>query len=161
MPLPSEVKIYSSTNMLGGEITTQEIPDDALHAVFPPIDGATAQEGKIEYACIYLKNVSSDTLFRVRIYIKSQPDSRSIKESFAIGFDPQPGSPVQTIDNITTAPSGVNFTTPTSEDDAIEIPIFPAGEVRAIWLRRTIPAGTQPTGIAKCVLGISFVKVVT
>ena len=42
-----------------------------------------------------------------------------------------------------------------------EIPIFPAGEVQALWLRRTIPAGTQPTGVAKCVLGISFVMAMT
>ncbi len=49
----------------------------------------------------------------------------------------------------------------TKETKTKEIPIFPAGEVQALWLRRTIPAGTQPTGVAKCVLGISFVKVVT
>ncbi len=162
MPLPPEIKIYASTNMLGGAITTQEIPDDGLHAVFPPISGDVAAAGGTEYACIYIKNVSAETLFRVKIYIKSQPDTgRTVKESFAIGFDPDVGSPVQSIPNLNTPPSGVQFDTPTSADTAIEIPLFPPGAVQALWLKRTIPAGTQPAGVAKCVLSFSFIKIVT
>jgi len=158
MPLPSGIRIMASTDMRGGNVTTTEIPDDALHAVFPPIDGAAAQGGKTEYACVYLVNTSNTTLFRVRIYIKSQPDGRTVREVFAIGLDPQTGSPVQSIPNINTAPSGVTFSSPTKEEEALEIPIFPSGSVRALWLRRTIPPNTEPASIAKCVLGISFVK---
>ena len=48
----------------------------------------------------------------------------------------------QTIANETTAPTSVTFTEPASAAAGLALGDIPAGQHRAIWLRRTVTAGS-------------------
>lgn len=160
MALPSEVVIRASTQMLGGAYG-DVLPDNALHAIFPPISKEFAEHGGVDYACVFIQNATQDTtLYNVRIYIKKQPDgAREIKERFQIGLDPKFGSPVQTIPNRTTAPENVIFYDAEDYASALEIGVLPSGALQAIWIKRIVQPNTQPTPDTSCVLQIEFVKV--
>lgn len=160
MPLPAEITIRASAQMLGGA-PGDVLPDNALHAIMPPISKELAERGGTDYACIYIQNSSTNTtLYNVRIYILRQPDGgREVKEKFEIGLDPKYGSPVQTIPNRTTAPQNVTFYDAKDFSTAIEIGVLPAGGMQAIWLKRTIPPKTEPSVDTNCVLQIEYAKV--
>ena len=144
MPYSSgDIKFYASAGMLGGGIGNI-LPDNAMHAVFPPLTAEDLSSGLTDYACIYIKNTTTNkTFYRVRIYIATPPDSRSKKETISLGLDPQTGSPVQAIPNRTTPPQNVTFFTPLNYATGLEIGVLPPGGAQAIWLRRQVPAGAD------------------
>lgn len=47
----------------------------------------------------------------------------------------------QTVANESTAPAGVSFSAPSTADSGLALGSIPAGQHKAIWLRRTITAG--------------------
>lgn len=159
MPLPAEIVIRASTQMLGGAYG-DILPDNALHAIFPPVSKEMAERGGEDYACVFIVNASSATLYNVRIYISQQPDGgREKKETVLIGLDPKFGSPVQSIPNRTTPPQNVTFYDASDFATGLEIAVLPAGEMQAIWLKRVVPAGTEPAVDTKAVLKIECAKV--
>jgi len=150
--LPGDIKIFgSSAGNLGGQ-PTAEIPDNSLHLLFPPLSRDDLASGKVEYRCFFVKNTTTDkTFFRVTIQVVEPPDgSRNPVETIAIGVDPVKGSPVQQIPNSTTAPEGVTF----FENQEVEIGMLGPGEEQAVWIRRTVPAGTPAGGFVRVTLQI-------
>lgn len=160
MGLPANIAIRASTQMLGGAYG-DVLPDNALHAIFPPVSKETAERGGTDYACVFIQNTSTNTtLYNVRIYIKQQPDgSRETKEQFQIGLDPKFGSPVQTIPNRTTAPQNVTFYDATDYTTALEIGVLPSGALQAVWIKRIVPAGTEPSVDTYCTLQVECMAV--
>lgn len=160
MGLPAEVVLRASTQMLGGAYG-DVLPDNALHAIFPPISKETAERGGTDYACVFIQNATNNTtLYNVRIYIKQQPDgNRKTRETFQIGLDPQSGSPVQSIPNRTTAPKDVTFYDASDYTTALEIGVLPSGALQAIWIKRIVPPGTEPTTDTSCTLQVEFMQV--
>jgi len=156
MPLPSQIAICASTQMLGGSVGNP-IPDDALNAIFSPIPEDVARNGGVQYACIFLKNVTNtNTLYNIKVWVETQPDGyRSVKETIQLGIEPTVGSPVQTIPNRSTAPQSVEFFDATASNP-IEIGNLPPAGVQAIWLKMTIPPGTKPSPDVRAVLRVEF-----
>lgn len=160
MPLPADIRIRASTQMLGGAYG-DVLPDNALHAIFPPISKELAEHGGEDYACVFIENSNtSQTLYNVRIYVAQQPDGgREIKEQFEIGLDPQYGSPVQTVPNRTTPPQNVTFFDAKDYATGLEIAVLPPGGMQALWIKRIIPPNTEPSVDTNAVLRIEYAKV--
>jgi len=51
-----DLKVYKSTNGLGGPITSTQIPSATFNNMFPALTRAEQAAGKDEYGCMYLKN---------------------------------------------------------------------------------------------------------
>lgn len=132
---------------IGDEISSTQITDNSLENLFDNIAPAEATAGLIDYRCFYLKNThASDDLDATVIWINSNTPSTTT--TIAIGLDPAgvgdgaatgvAATPV----NDVTAPAGVTFSTPTTEGAGLAIGQIDNGECQAVWVRRTITAGT-------------------
>lgn len=135
---------------LGGAISTTEVPT-SINDLFDAVTGQEASDGSIEYRCIYLKNTNgSSTLSDIALWI--QANTTSAYTTLDIGLDPAgigdgsstgvatQASPTDEV----TAPSGVTFNhspAPIDLSSGLAIGNLDAGEVQAIWLRRTVTAG--------------------
>ncbi len=146
-----DIKFFGSSGGNLGGSPTAEIPDNALHLVFPAISNEDLRSGRTEYRCIFIKNTTTDkTFFYVTVELTVPPDgTRSPVETIEIGVDPRRGTPVQQIPNSSVAPDGVVFS-----NRPVEVGTLSPQEVQAIWLKRTVPAGTPPGGIIKVTLKV-------
>lgn len=64
---------------------------------------------------------------------------------FDIGLDaPAGGNAFENPANVTSAPSGVSFSCPTEEADALLVGDMAAGAVHTVWLRLQVVAGSRP-----------------
>lgn len=155
MPYESgDIWFYASAGMLGGGIGNS-LPNNALHAILTPLSADDLSKGLTDYACIYIKNTTNNkTFYRVRVYLKTPPDSRTVKETIEIGLDPKSGSPVQSVPNRTTAPQGVSFSSPTNYASGIEIGVLPPGGEQALWIKRTVPPNCETSADVSFTLAV-------
>lgn len=129
-------------------------------------DDITAQEafiGDVEYRCVYVTNVHPTSSFiGVKIWIPEQPVGA---DDLAIGLDPAGvgnGSTTgvaTTIANEDTAPAGVTFSSPSTQGTGLSIIGLAAGEGQALWIRRTVPAGTatpEPNDESRIATSVAF-----
>lgn len=150
MPIAaSDIKLYKTTNGLGGVITATESVSGASGNVFDTFSGAETAAGGTFYACLYVKNEhDSLTAQAVETYIESETDHDGVNVSLAKGSSAVDGVE-PTITDKNTAPSSVTFAdtdTTTSDaltaDVAVSLPDLPAGSHVAVWVRMQIDAGT-------------------
>jgi hypothetical protein len=149
----SDLKIFLSggasnsnpNNSIGGIISSSEVSTTVMNNLFDNVSDAEAVAGDVEYRCIYLSNENAtDTLNAAAVFIQSNTPSGD--SAIAIGLDPAGignGSTTgvaATPANENTAPAGVTFSTPSDSGSALAIGTLDAGEVQAIWIRRTISA---------------------
>jgi hypothetical protein len=115
--------------------------------VFDNVTAAQALAGKVSYRCHYVLNShATDTAVDVRIWIKTPTPAG---DELAIGLGTSAiGSTEQTIANETTAPTSVSFSAPASYASSLVIGNLAAGQWKAVWQRRTVPAETRGTVIA-------------
>lgn len=131
---------------LGDQVSTTVITPASIGNIFDDVSGAEATAGDIEYRCIFvLNNHATLTLLGANAYITSQVASGA---SIDIGLDPaavsakgSASAQAATIANESTAPAGVTFSAPTSGSPLVIGDMAP-GQVKAIWLRRTVAAAT-------------------
>lgn len=129
---------------IGGAISTTEITDSSLHNLFDVVSGTEASSGDAEYRCFYIKNTHASLTWQtVKLWI--QTTTPSTDSVIAIGLDPVGISGTATAPGAEgTAPTGVTFTSPTSEGAALTLPgdgNLDLSEYIAVWLRRTISSG--------------------
>lgn len=150
MPLvAADIKIFKTTNNLGGAITANELVSATLNGLYDKFTGDETTAGGTFYACIYVKNDhGSITAENLRQFILSETDHAGINFSLGLGTSALNGVE-QTIANETTAPAGVTFgdtdTTTTgaaTQDDTLTLGDVPFGQHRAVWVRCVIDAGT-------------------
>lgn len=118
-----------------------------LNNLFADVSGADAQAGRVDYRCIFvLNNHGSLTLKNPVVWIKDEVAGGA---NIAISVDTTAASPknssqaqAKEIATETTAPSGQSFSSPTSKEAGLALGDIPPGYVKAIWIRRTVPAGT-------------------
>lgn len=140
--LPGDVKVFKSTNGLGGAITNDEVVSSVLHNVFDIVNKDESEVGSIEYRCIYLKNTNATSTFRaVQVFLKTQTQSPTTSLAFGLGTAAV-GGIEQSVADETSAPIGVTFVESIGEVNALVIGDIPAGSHKAIWLRRTVQANT-------------------
>jgi hypothetical protein len=118
-----------------------------IDTLFDDVSMIEAQSGDPtpDHRCFYVVNThSSLTMIGLRIWIAEDTQADDFVEiglgTSAIGSSTVEQDPTGGEEGI---PSGVVFETAASRDSALIIGNLPAGQHKAIWIRRTVPAGTD------------------
>lgn len=123
---------------LGGAKSSTAMPT----SIFDDVSSAEASAGDIEYRCIYIhNNHGSLTLQAPKIFIQANTPSATTTVAIGLGTSTQGGTE-QTVADESTAPSGVSFAEPADFASGIALGDIPPDGHRAVWIRRTITAGT-------------------
>lgn len=110
--------------------------------LFDDVSSAEATEGSVEYRCFYVHNANETlTLIAPKVWIQANTPSATTTVAIGLGSSAQGGTE-QTVANEITAPSAVTFTAPADFDSGITLGDIPADGHRAVWIRRTVNAGT-------------------
>lgn len=112
--------------------------------LFDDVSSAEATEGSVEYRCFYIHNANADatlTLIAPKVWIQANTPSETTTVAVGLGSSAQ-GGIEQTVDDETTAPTEISFTEPDDFAGGIALGDIPAGGHRAVWIRRTVNAGT-------------------
>lgn len=115
---------------------------ETLHALFDAITGVENAASDVEYRCIFIHNNHATlTALTTKVYISAETAGGA---ALAIGVDTTAASAIgsasaQAIEVATEgdAPVGVSFSSPVSEGAALTLGDIPAGQCKALWLRRT------------------------
>lgn len=127
---------------LGKWVSATQITDATLGNLFDAVTGDENAASDVEYRCLFLRNShASLTLLGPVVWLASETAGGA---TAAIGVDPTPASiplalsaqAVEVADE-QTAPVGVSFSAPTSKGAGLALGDIPAGQCRAIWIRRT------------------------
>lgn len=150
MPIASsDIKYYlsggnSNTDpnaALGGAISTTQITDATVANLFDNVSSAETTAGDTEYRCFYVKNThGSLTLQSAKVYINTNTPSSDTSAEIGLGTSAVNGTE-QTVANESTAPTSVTFSTAAGSGNALSIGNIPAGQHKAIWVKRIVNAG--------------------
>ena len=125
---------------LGGAISSTTV-SGSLNAFWDVVSGAESNAGDIEYRCFYVKNTHATlTLYDTYVWISSNTPSIHTAVDIAVGTSAINGTE-QTIADESTSPTGVSFSSPATYGAGLLLGDIPAGEWKAVWVRRTITAG--------------------
>lgn len=115
--------------------------DNTTHNLWDVVSSAESSAGDTEYRCIYVKNTNTNslTLQNAKVWIQTQTPSADTSVEIGLGTSAVNGTE-QTVTNESTAPSGVTFGTAAGEGNALSIGNIPAGQHKAIWIKRIVGA---------------------
>lgn len=127
---------------LGKYISTSTIVDNTLNNLWNDITGDQNASSQVDYRCVFIhNNNASITLVNPMLWIVSTTASAA---QLALAVDTTAASVIGSataqaisIATSTTAPAGLTFSSPASKAAGIPLSNLPAGQCRAIWLRRT------------------------
>jgi hypothetical protein len=112
-----------------------------LEALFDAVASAEASAGDTEYRCVYLHNANvSSQMEPAIVWISANTPNANTVVEIGVGTSAVNGTE-QTVANENTAPAGVTFVPAASEGAALNLGNIPAGQHRALWIRRTVTAG--------------------
>lgn len=121
---------------LGGAKSSTEVSSD----LFDDVSSGEAASGDTEYRCFYVhNNHGSLTMENSKVWIQSNTPSADTTAAIGVGTAAINGTE-QTVADESTAPSGVSFSSPTSEGTALSLGNIPAGQHKAVWVRRVVNA---------------------
>lgn len=124
---------------LGGAKSSTSV-GTGLHNLFDIVSSAESSSGDTEYRCVYVhNNHGSLTMQNSVIWIASNTPSADTSIEIALGSSAVNGTE-QTIANENTAPTGVTFSAPSSFGTALSIGDIPAGQHKAVWIKRIVNA---------------------
>lgn len=108
--------------------------------IFDAVTSGEAASGDVEYRCVYVHNNNGSlTYLGPRIWIQTNTPSADTDVAIGLGTSAVNGTE-QTVANENTAPTSVTFSSPANEAAGLAIGDIPAGQHRAIWIRRTVNA---------------------
>ena len=126
----------SALASLGGAKSSSVVPA----GLFDDVTSAESSAGDIEYRCIYVHNANGTLAMRnAVVYIQTNTTGNRI--AIGVGSSAINGTE-QTVADENTAPTSVTFSQPTNKAGGLALGNIPAGQHRAVWLRRTIAAAT-------------------
>jgi hypothetical protein len=142
---------------LGDQVSTTAITTATLNNLFDDVSGAEAAAGTIEYRCIFvLNNHGSLTLQGATIAVQSQTaGGGSIDialDNIAVSAKGSASAQAATIASETTTPTGIGA----FGAGPLTIGDIGPGQVKGVWLRRTVGAGASalnPDGVVLRVAG--------
>lgn len=136
---------------LGGAKSSVEVVDNTDNNLFDDVSGAEHTAGRVEYRCIYIHNGhGSLTLTSAVVWIQSDTSGADSDISIAVGTAAI-NATEQTVANETTAPSGVTWSdAAVSRATGLALGDLPFGQHKAVWIRRTISAGSTPQAADTC-----------
>lgn len=109
--------------------------------IFDDVASAEATAGDVEYRCVYVHNAHGSLVYQApKIWIETNTPSASTTVAIGLGTSAV-NATEQTVANENTAPSGITFTEPANYAAGVALSDIPAGQHRAIWIRRTVTAG--------------------
>lgn len=145
---------------LGKYVSTTQITDATLHNLFDVITGDENAASDVEYRCIFvLNNHATLTLENAVVWLSSEVAGGA---SAAISVDTTAASAkgsasaqAKEVADESTAPSSQTFTAPTTKATGLSLGNIPAGQVKAIWVRRTAAntAAVDSDGVTISVAG--------
>lgn len=126
---------------LGGAKSSNAI-SGSIDGLFDAVSAAQSAAGLIEYRCVYLHNSNAtDTMTAARVWISANTPLAGTTLDIGVGTSAVNGTE-QTIANEATAPTSVSFSAPSTAGTGLALGDIPPGQHRAIWLRRTVTAGS-------------------
>lgn len=115
----------------------------ASASIFDDVSSAEASSGDAEYRCVYVHN-NHGTLTYLGAKIWIQTNTPSADTDVAIGLGTSAVNGVeQTVADEQSAPAGVTFSAPASFAGGLVLGDIPAGQHKAVWIRRTVNAGAS------------------
>jgi len=125
---------------LGGAKSSTSV-GTGLHNLFDVVGSAEAATGDTEYRCVYVHNNHGTlTMQAAKIWISSNTPSTDTSVEIALGSSAVNGTETS-VANENTAPSGPTFSAPASEGAALSIGDIPAGQHKAVWIKRIVNTG--------------------
>jgi hypothetical protein len=123
---------------LGGAKSSVEVVDNTDNNLFDDVSD-------VEYRCIYVHNGhASLELTNAVVWIQSDTTGADSDISIGVGTAAV-NATEQTVANESTAPSGVSFSdAAVSRATGLSLGSLPNGQHKAVWIRRTISAGSTP-----------------
>ena len=122
---------------LGGAKSSEAAPSD----LFDDVSSAESAAGDTEYRCIYVHNDhGSLTLQNAVVWISANTPGNRL--AIGVGSASINGTE-QTVANESTAPSDVSFSQPSSKGSGLSLGNIPAGQHKAVWVRRTVAASAS------------------
>lgn len=113
----------------------------ASASIFDDVSSAEASSGDTEYRCVYVhNNHGALTYLGSKVWIQANTPSADTDVAIGLGTSAV-NDTEQTVANENTAPSGVVFSAPSSFTGGLSIGDIPAGQHKAVWIRRTVNAG--------------------
>ncbi len=124
---------------LGGNKSSTEVVGSTI---FDSVSGAESAAGDVEYRCVYIHNAHATlSLTGAVAWLPANTPSSTTTVDIAVGTSAVNGAE-QTVADETGAPTGVTFTPAASQGAGVALGDIPAGQHRALWIRRTINAGS-------------------
>lgn len=121
---------------LGGIKSTTDMSTNLLDTV----SSVEAAAGDTEYRCFYVHNAHATlALESAKIWIQANTPSADTILEIGLGTSAL-NATEQTIADEQTAPSGVSFAAAANEGAAVALGSIPAGQHRAVWVKRIITA---------------------
>jgi hypothetical protein len=121
---------------LGGVKSSTDMPAD----LFDDVSSAESSAGDTEYRCVYIHN-NHGTLSLQTAVIWIQANTASTATQIAIGVGTAAiNGTEQTVANESTAPTSVTFSEPTTFGAGLALGTLPAGQHKAVWVRRIVDA---------------------
>ena len=131
----------SGNAALGGAKSANAM-SGSVDGLFDFTSGAESAAGDVEYRCVYLHNENgTDTMLGAVVWISANTPLAGTVLAIGVGTAAVNGTE-QTVANESTAPAGVTFSEPASAGSGLALGDIPAGQHKAIWLRRTVTAGS-------------------
>lgn len=153
----------SPGNSLGLYAATTQLSPTPLNDLFLDLNGAQNAALQVDYACLFIWNSHATlTMLTPAAWLPVGLLGNTNTAAFAIGADPIPPSALGSggpqavgIGNSTQAPSGVTtWKGPsTTSVNGVALPNIPAGDVAAVWIRRT---ANGAAGLNTFVVDITF-----
>jgi hypothetical protein len=140
----TDIKLYQSTNRLGGAITGTEITDATVGNLFDNVSGAEARDGDTEYTAFYAKNTHATLTWQaVKHWIGS--NTTSADDTLNIGLDLagviSSGAGDDIPDQSTPPSPAVTFVAAVNEAAALSIGDMAPGTYILIWAKRIVSSG--------------------
>jgi hypothetical protein len=108
--------------------------------LFDDVNSTEAASGDTEYRCVYIYNAHPTlTMESTKLWVLTNTPSADTTVAIGAGTSAINGTE-QTVADESTAPSGVTFTSPSTEGTAVSLGNIPALQHKAVWIRRTVNA---------------------
>lgn len=125
---------------LGGAKSSTVAPQ-SLEALFDAVGSAEAVAGDTEYRCVYLHNANASSQMEpAKVWISNNTPLAGTTIEIGVGTSAVNGTE-QTIADENTAPTGITFVAAANEGAAVALGNIPAGQHRALWIKRIVTAG--------------------
>ncbi|MEN9926646.1 MAG: hypothetical protein RL268_2772 [Pseudomonadota bacterium] len=130
----------SDGNAALGGAKSSNTASTSTDGLFDTVSSAEASAGDTEYRCVYLHNANaSSSMIDAVIWVGANTPNASTTLDIGVGTAAVNGTE-QTVANESTAPTSVSFSAPSSQGAGLALGTIPAGQHKAIWLRRTVSA---------------------